>query len=327
MRSILEKMGNLIARNAEGAAGGGAAPAAPAPAAGDAGAPAGAPAGAAATKLVEPAAAAPPPAEPKPADGDSPWYSKLPQDFQDVISAKGWKSLSKDEALEAVTGTYVNLERLFGADKAGNTVQLPKTDATPEEKRMFWGKLGASDKPEDYAVKAPDGIDVNVPAYQKAPEWFAELGVPKDLATGLMEKVFAEEARMQAEWNQASMREEQALQGEWGDNFDRNVEIGRRATKALGLDENAVAGIERVLGTKRTFEVMHKIGMNLLEADSPAPSNSATSFRVTPAQAAEKIEALQKDSEFLARYLSPNVMVRQKAIEEMEALTRIVSGS
>ena len=69
------------------------------------------------------------------------------------------------------------------------------------------------------------------------------------------------------------------------------------------------------------------MGSNLLEAEAPAPGTGAGTFRVTPQMAADKIEGMFKDSEFMSRYLSPNPAVREKAVGEMETLMKIKGGA
>ena len=322
MRSILFSMGNLLVRNADGVAGGGAAPA-PAPAASST---------PASAVLAEPApapasAAAPPAAEPAPASpSDNSWYSTLSKDVQDVLNTKGWKSLPANEALETVANSYVNLERLFGADKAGNTVQVPKADATPEERRMFYSKLGVPEEAAGYELKVPEEL-AEMPLFAKASDWFHQVGVPKDLANALVEKVIADEQAMAKQYEQKSQQEWQDLQGEWRDKFDDQVELARRASKMVGWDQNTLASIERTIGTKALMQAMARVGSNLLEAEAPAPGTGAGTFRVTPQMAADKIEGMFKDSEFMSRYLSPNPAVREKAVGEMETLMKIKGGA
>ena len=60
-----------------------------------------------------------------------------------------------------------------------------------------------------------------------------------------------------------------------------------------------------------------------MEAPKPGEQGAPGQFRETQATAITKIEALNKDDAFQARFLSPNPMVRQPAIDEMEKLLKI----
>lgn len=308
-------MGNLV-RNADGAAGG----AAPAPAAAPAAAPAPALAGAAALmKEPAPAAAAKPAGEqPAPAAAEKPWWDALPDTLKNTAAAKQWK----DPA--AAVESYVNLEKIMGADKAGRTVMLPKDDASPEEMASFYKSLGVPEAADKYEIKVPDGMSSEI--IDEAKGWMHQANVPAKLAQQLVDAVAKSEAAKMEQWAKQSKADLNDLSVEWGAKFEDNAEVARRAFRAAGLTPEQSERIEMVVGTKAFMQMFHKFGMNMTEAAAPAPGQGGGQFVMNKAEAQRKADMLRASPDFQARYLSPNNLIRQQAIAELEELTKIAAG-
>ena len=294
--------GNLL-RNAEGVAGGGAPEAPPALAGG---------------AVLAKDVAAPPPAAAATPPAEKPWWDSLPDGLKTAAAAKQWK----DPA--AAVESYVNLEKIMGADKAGRTVMLPKDDATPEEVGSFFKQLGVPETAEQYELTTPQGIPEDT--VNEAKNWMHEAGVPPKLAQRLVDSVAKAEAAKLAAWEKQSNAEMNDLAVEWGTKFEDNSELARRAFKASGLPEPALTKLEMAIGTKAMLAMFHKFGMNMTEAAAPAPGNGGGQFVMNKAQAQAKVDSLRSSSDFQARYLSPNVQLRNAAIAELEELTRIASA-
>lgn len=313
-------MGNLV-RNADGVGGGASAAltAAPAPAPSVL-------AGAAA--LADPTPAAAPTAAPAlPGSGEEPWYSSMPSNFQTALQAKGWNGLSKDEALTQVLDSYVNLEKLIGADKAGRTVTLPKDDATPEERLEFFKKLGTPEKPEEYGfADIKDLPDTVKPLLTEAQDWMHKAGLPKQMGANLLAEVAKAEVAKAEAWNQQSQSDMNALSLEMGAEFDNKIELARRATRAAGIDQASMLKMEQALGTKQMLKMMMTFGDNLREAEAPAVGNGGAQFQQSSEAAKSEIAGLFQDKDFMANYLSPNMAVRKGAIDKMERLQKIANG-
>jgi hypothetical protein len=300
-------MGNLV-RNAETGAGGVAAPApAPAPAT----------LSGAAALSMEPKTAAAPTLAPAPAPA-APWWDNLPEPLKNTAAAKNWK----DPA--AAVESYVNLEKIMGADAAGRTVMLPKADATPDEIGTFYKSLGVPEKAEQYELKVPQGLQQEVVDNSKA--WMHEAGVPPALEQRLVDAVAKAEAAKMAEWEKASKQEMNDMALEWGAKFDDNAEVARRAFRHGGLTADQVEKVEMAIGTKTMMTMFHKLGVNLGEAEAPAPGQGGGQFVMNKAEASRRLSQLQASPEFQARHLSPNIAIRQTAISEMEELTKIMAS-
>jgi hypothetical protein len=274
-----------------------------------------------------PAATAAPatPAPAAPAAKDN-WWEALPADVKPTITAKGWDKLSSSEAIEATLSSYVNLEKLMGADKAGRTVVLPKENATPEEFAEFTKALGVPESADKYTLTAPKGLNEEVVGEAKS--WMHEAGVPPILAQRLVDAVAKSEAAKLEAWEAQSQKEMQDLAAEWGTKFDDNAEIGRRAAKAAGLTPEQFTKIEMAVGTKNFMNIFMKFGLSMVEAPAPNPANNSTGgqFVMNKAEAQQKANNLRNNPDFQARYLSPNIGVRQQAISELEELMKAAAG-
>lgn len=251
-----------------------------------------------------------------------PWYSKLlPETDHGFVANKNWTDPS------AMLASYKSLESLLGADKAGRAIIPPKEGDPPEAKRAFWEKLGAPKEAKDYELKAPEGM-AEFPALTKAADWFQKAGVPKELAQSVFNAAVQDEIAQAEEFKAQSQREMSELAKDWGKDFNNNVEIARRAQKAAGLSQEEIVAMENALGTKKFMTVLNSFGKAIAEAPGPGTTDGAGGqFRDTPQIAKQKIASLYADSEFMARYTSPNIGIRKTAIEQMEALQKAAAGA
>lgn len=274
----------------------------------------GAEVGASAALLAPPPAAAPAATSAiGTAAAPSSWYNGADELTQGYIGNKGWK-----EPLEAVK-SYQNLEKLLGADRAGNTVVLPKPDATPEEMGKFYDRMGRPAEPTGYNLGVPEG----------APKEFAnaasakmhELGIPQKAGEELgkfwneyVKGVSTQSSEQKAQENQQGAME---LQTEWGAAHTQRMAEAQAAARGLGLDAPTIDKLESSLGYKGVMQLLAKIGAKTSESgfvtgDKTERFNGA----MTPAEAKATIKARMEDKNFTARYLSKD----SQAVAEMKRL-------
>lgn len=250
---------------------------------------------------------------------------EVPEAQLKMVAAKGWKGVN--DMLES----YEGLEKLVGLERGddlakGRVLIRPKADAKPEEIAEFFGKATEGLVPKeakDYGITAPEGMDPT--PFEKAGELFHKAALPKPYADALM-KVVGEDEKAKVEQFQADSAKQVAdLQAEWADKYEGNLEAGRRAAAAVGLDGDALNRIELAIGTGPMLKAFAEFGKQYAEMAAPKPGEQGApgQFRETQESAKAKIEALNKDDTFQARYLSPNPMVRQPALDEMETLLKI----
>lgn len=244
------------------------------------------------------------------------WTSGFDDNTRGIIQTKGWKGPAD------VVGSYANLEKLLGADKAGRGVVVPRDDATAEEWATFHNKLGRPETPDGYKLAAPDG-DTGEFA-KTASTWFHEAGLTSKQASALSEKwnqhVSTIQQQQQAEFEQKSAIEMQELQNAWGPKFNEQAELARRARREAGLTDDEGVAIERALGLKKAAEVFAFLGKQFAEAPVKGGEGAMRgSFGATPEDARARISALKNDAGWTAKYLNGDADARA----EFDRLHRI----
>lgn len=225
---------------------------------------------------------------------------------------KGWKDPTE------VVRSYQNLEKLLGADRAGNTVVLPKADASPEELSAFYNKLGRPADAKDYKLGLPEGAD---PAFSNAAAAkFHELGLSAKQAEELSGwyNQFGQQTQQQMEAQRAEQFQQQnaELRTGWGLKYDENVLVARNTVNALGLDSKTIDALEGAMGHKGLMEFLVRVGSKSGEADFVSGDIQSFNNAMTPAQAKAAIQSKMDDKTFVSKYLNKDA----DAVAEMQRL-------
>ena len=258
------------------------------------------------------------------------WYApegiapEVSTSLGELVKAKGWKGPA-DALL-----SYQNLEKVFGADKAGRTILAPKSDDDADGWSAVYNRLGRPESPDKYELPVPEGDDGSF-AQAVAPV-LHELGLTSKQAKGLAEWWNQTSAqRIEAESESFSAKSEaeyKELQKEWGAAAAQNEELAKRAvlkfSKEAGIDETTFDAMERAVGTAKLMKLFHSIGSQFAEG-SFVSSDTPTGGAMTPAQAKNKIASMFVDHEFMGRYMNTDERVRAGAIEEMTKLQRMAN--
>ncbi len=258
------------------------------------------------------------------------WYApegiapEVSTSLGELVKAKGWKGPA-DALL-----SYQNLEKVFGADKAGRTILAPKSDDDADGWSAIYNRLGRPESPDKYELPVPEGDDGSF-AQAVAPV-LHELGLTGKQAKGLAEWWNQTSAqRIEAESEGFAVKSEaeyKELQKEWGAAAAQNEELAKRAvlkfSKEAGIDETTFDAMERAIGTAKLMKLFHSIGSQFAEG-SFVSSDTPTGGAMMPAQAKNKIAGMFADQEFMGRYMNTDERVRAGAIEEMLRLQRMAN--
>jgi hypothetical protein len=269
----------------------------------------GAASGAALLNAPAPAAAAQPP------QGQKPWFADFDETTSAYVQNKGWQSPTD------LLTSYRNLEKFAGGSK--NLVELPGPDADPAKMEEFYNRLGRPTEPGLYGIEVPENGDPEMTNWFKQTAF--ELGLNARQAQELFNRYngFAGE-KMQSMEQQASQNAERdiaSLKQEWGQGFDAQIDLGRRAAAALGFDADRLSKYESALGTGEMLKMFATLGSKMGEpqfADG-GRSGSAGNFGVTPAQAQQQLADLKMDKDFMSQYMSGNKDAINKMSRLMEA--------
>lgn len=251
------------------------------------------------------------PIETSPKSTTSSWAETLPPEDQAYIGNKGWESPTD------MFKSYRNLEKFAGGSK--NLVELPSADAEPESMEQFFNKLGRPETADQYSFKAPEGVDPSVDG------WFRgtahEIGLTDQQAGKLYESYNQMAAQqMEAAAGNVELQSEQDLrnlQKEWGRDYQKNLDQGQIAVRALGYDQESLAGIEAKLGTGEMIKLFANIGSKMGE-DSFRSGDNSGGFGTTGAEARMQIDNLKTDKQFMDQYLSGDKAAVAKMTRLME---------
>jgi hypothetical protein len=226
------------------------------------------------------------------------WWDAIEDgDLKGYVQNKAWK-----DPVELANG-YRNLEKLLGSEK----LPMPKGDNDNEGWARVYDALGRPKSADDYKLPVPEGMpdDFSKAAASK----FHELGISTKQASALAEwwnqTSGATREQMMQQSAQASERDLNSLRQEWGQAWDENVELGRRAAREFGIAPDMLNKMESAMGTKNLLELMSKIGRGFTEHEFEG-GKSINSFGMTPEAAKQRISDLRGDKEWSAKYLQGN---------------------
>jgi hypothetical protein len=238
------------------------------------------------------------------ATGNAPasdWTASLPDLQRGYAQNKGWKDPG------GVVDSYMNFEKLMGVPKE-RILKLPEKDDDVEGWTGIYDRLGRPQKPEEYNIPVPEGG--NPELAKNAQGWFHEAGISRKqaekIATKWNEHIDSMNKGAMEKWQNQVHKEHAELKTEWGQAFDQNVELGRRAAHKFGLDEKVVDKLEQVMGFAGVMKLMHTLGSQtgVGREDGFVTGNSGAGFGgiMTPGQAKAAIAARRSDTDFVKRY-------------------------
>ena len=243
------------------------------------------------------------------------WLSGADETTLGYVQNKGWT-----EPRQVLDG-YRNLEKLLGADKAGNTVVVPKSTADTKEWGAVFDRLGRPSGPDGYKVEMPSNGDKAF--HDASMAKFHELGLTKNqgeqLATWYNGVAAQAQQTVEAQKAAAFTQEDNALKSEWGQAYAQNLAQAQAGVRSLGLDAPTIDKLSDALGHKATMSLLQRIGAGMREDTLVTHGNSSSfSNALTPGQAKAQIQSLMGDKDFVSSYLNKNA----DAVARMEALHR-----
>lgn len=264
------------------------------------------------------AAAAPAGAPAAPAsNAPASWDSGFDEDTRAYVSAKGWKAPTD------LLTSYRNLEKFAGGSKS--LLELPGVDADPKAWEQVYNKLGRPESPDKYGIQPPEGADPQVV------DWFKktshELGLTDKQAREMFnrynELAGSQMQQTQAQMQQAMEQDIATLKREWGQGFDAQIDMGKRAVQALGLNEQKLSEYESKLGTGEMLRLFATLGSKMGEDSFVGGDRSNDSgFGLTPAAARQQLTDLKTDQRFMDAYMKGD----KDAVAKMQRVMQAAYG-
>jgi len=237
-------------------------------------------------------------------------------------------SLSPIKDVENLARSYVNAQRLIGADK----IPVP-VNPTDEDLDNIYNRLGRPESSDGYEI----GVDGNIITEDVAKSYADvahKLRLTPDQASGILEYYkgmanSASEISVEAEAQQRNQTE-MTLRKEWGDDFDARIEDAGKIAQQFGGGE--LLEMQLADGTKvgnhpdfiKAFAKMAEFRQSVTSEDTV--SDAPTSSMVTRQSAQQEIDAIMNDKSH-AYWDRKNVIGRQAAIERVQELMGVLHGT
>ena len=233
--------------------------------------------------------------------------------------SKGWKG---DTPPDALLSSYKNLEKVWGADKAGRALMLPKDANDTAALDAIYDKLGRPADPSGYEITLPEGVEPDFA--DKAKGWFHKAGLSTGQAKAVTEAYQAAELEQAQALEQRDATEKAALEKEWGAEYTNKVEVAKRGIAAAGLSDEEVRRMELAVGPARATKMLEFFGRNYTEAQplDGGQRQQGGFGALNPTQAQAKINELYGDANFMSRYNNPDPKIRAVAASEIEELSK-----
>ena len=241
------------------------------------------------------------------APDESNWYDTLPQDMRED------QNITKFDSMEAMGKSWLNAQRLIGADK----IPMPQTD---EDWGNTFNRLGRPEEASGYTLAAPEGVQVNEEAQSKFLEMAHRVGLSQkqvqDIADwDVAEKSAATEAHDSAT-ESATNEAINGLKTEWGAAFDQNVGIANRAinefvneTELSFLQDKSIDGV-KLADHPVMVKFFANVGKGMMESGKLEGVGSEQAM--TPTEMQEKANTLMSNTAYTDnRHPEHKQLVRQ----------------
>jgi len=235
-------------------------------------------------------------------------------------------SLSPIKDVENLARSYVNAQRLIGADK----IAMP-VNPTDEDLDRIYGKLGMPESPQGYEIKA-DGNIVTEEAATNFADVSHKLRLTPQQAEGIMDYYRSSvEQAMSAESGvieESRETTENTLRQEWGRAYDQKVEAAAKVAQEFADPEmfNITLSDGSKLGDNAEFiKAFAKIAdfrQTVTSEDTVAEMSQSNVM--TPANARAEIDAIMGDKTHA--YWNKNNPGHANAVSNMQQLMEQLHG-
>ena len=237
-----------------------------------------------------------------------------PQNLPDGLAHE--PSLQNFDSVDKLAKSYTHLVKKMGVP-AEQLLRLPGAGEPMDD---VYNALGRPETHEHY-----DMSDYAPETTENFRQLAHEIGLNNDQANALfnayVDSIAGQEESESEAFDQFEVENTQALQKEWGGDFDKNVELARRAFMNFATPEAVEIMEQTGLGNHpEILKVFSRVG-ELLQEDSVLPGSSTPILGgMNPAQAQQSIDAKMADPNFRNAYLDQYNPGHAEAVREMTKL-------
>jgi hypothetical protein len=240
--------------------------------------------------------------------------SILPEDL------RGEASLSQIKTIPDLAKSYVNAQKLIGAEK----IAKPQKNWKPEQWNEFYNNLGRPQDITGYTFKPenlPPDMGVNDEKLGEARKVLHEAGLSDSQATKVLKYYFESATKNYQDGVRDSENKKVAaisqLKTDWGDKFDTKLNLAQSVVKKFGGEE-IKEFLEKHGNDPQVIKLFSSIGESMLEDSAEGAGNDL--MVGDPAQAQAEINTLKSDKEFMEAFLTKNHPGHKVAVERWSVL-------
>lgn len=229
-------------------------------------------------------------------------------------------------SVEQLAGSYRNLEKMVGADRAGRTVVLPGPDADEAEMAAFYEKMGRPESADGYELPVPEGDDGAMAEWARGV--FHGAGLTPKQAQQISEAWndhvanISQSSAQQSEQSAADAMAE--LKREWGAAYDQKTASIEHAARALELSDDDLNGLRSSMGPANAMRFVDKLASKL--GEDVVLEGEAAGGALTPQSAHMEIQKLGTDPEFMKAWMDRGHPSHKWAVEHKANLARMAAG-
>jgi len=259
-----------------------------------------------------------PPATPAPV------YSDVPGEFKDNEAIKGFVDDTGKLNVAKMAQGFVDTKKMVGAGR----FSVPEAPDDAEGWGKVYDAIGRPKSAEDYRIEAGEDVPDEVKFGQEDLTFYKEmahgLGLNQYQLSQAMSKI---EERESTKWKAFSegndKKRDQAvgeLRAEWGEAYDRNVEIAQKAVSAFGGEEAKAFFNESGLGNHPAMiKMMVAAGKNIGEDRLLSTGTKNLNTR-TPEEAKAELGALRLDEKFNQALMTSDHPGHAEAVARQQVL-------
>lgn len=190
---------------------------------------------------------------------DPPATTPPETNWRDSVSEEHRSGISKFGSVGELAKSYIELEGAMGS-----RIKVPAEDAPEEERSAFYNKLGRPENADGYELpEVPEGLQHDEEFEKTMRNIAYKAGAPKaqflQLVKGYYEFLAAKLHRSKEEG-------ERTLHEDWGADYDKNLEVAKRACTQFGGEEFTKLLVDTGLGSNptvvKTFLEIGKVNLD-----------------------------------------------------------------
>lgn len=252
-------------------------------------------------------------------------------DFLSTIENTDLKSWAETKGItngEQALSSYHNLEKVFGADKAGRTVTLLGDEPSAEDFSAFHNKLGRPEEAKSYGFNVAEGQDSTFSDAAKAK--FHEIGITDRQGIELNDwfngqaGAATEAGENTAAENAASA--EASLRKEWGAAYDKNVAAIDAAAVKLSISDDQLAGLNKAWGGADAMKFVHGLSQQLGEDNIEGGDSGVGGDMLSPEAASQAMRELSANPVWQNAWMNKSDPGHADAVAKKERLSKLMLG-